>query len=303
MSSINDTDVVKGFRQIQDILPAHWTEGKVEANGIRHHYYRTGGSNPPLVLLHGFLEGALTWMRAARALEADYDVIMVDARGHGRSSRIDTRYSPDLLTKDIAGIIRALGLDRVRLLGHSQGGDIAIRLATTHSPPVHTLIVEGAADRNDTHPDTFDSPGYQAWLSNYVSWLEDLKTQTHTERMLSALSQLAPGARLPSEEDFVAWIENCVRLDINMVKLGATLWTQLGATFEETQQALQRVICPVLVMMSAFFPSPGDLHQIRDEYSDQPNLKTVRFENIGHLIHRDGFDQFIRIVEEFFKEH
>jgi hypothetical protein len=52
-------DIVARYRPIEELLPAHWSQGSVTANGVRHHYYRTGGDKPTLVLLHGFLEGAL----------------------------------------------------------------------------------------------------------------------------------------------------------------------------------------------------------------------------------------------------
>ena len=80
--------VIKTYRPIEELIPAHWGEGNIFANGIHHHYYRTGGENPPLLLLHGFNENGLTWLRTARELERDYDVIMLDARGHGRSDGI-----------------------------------------------------------------------------------------------------------------------------------------------------------------------------------------------------------------------
>ena len=59
---------------------ATWTEHDILTNGIRLHYYRTGGDKSPLVLCHGFSDNGLCWTPLARELEADYDVIMVDAR-------------------------------------------------------------------------------------------------------------------------------------------------------------------------------------------------------------------------------
>jgi N-formylmaleamate deformylase len=70
-----------------------------------------------LLLLHGFNEYGPTWLRTARELERDYDVIMVDARGHGRSDGIASGFSSTLLVEDAAGIIRSLKLDRPRIIG------------------------------------------------------------------------------------------------------------------------------------------------------------------------------------------
>lgn len=301
--NISPVETVRGYRRIEDLIPVHWFEGDVNANGIRHHYYRTGGDKPPLVLLHGFLDGALTWLQTARALEQDYDVIMVDARGHGRSEGIATGFSQELLTEDVAGVIRALNLTRVRLLGHSQGSATAIHLAATYPDLMHSLIFEGVADRADPgmNPDFMNSPGYQVWFSTYLSWLEQLKTQTHEERIVSALSQLLPGAPLPPEEAYVPWVENCARLDLELAKLGMTLWSDLGARVREMEQALQRITYPVLLMKSSFFPQSGASLYLEEEVSDQPNLKIVRFANTGHLIHQEQFDAFITLVKDFFR--
>ena len=103
-------DVVRRYRPIEELVPRHWQEGDVEANGIRQHILRTGGSGSPLVLLHGFMEGAIAWLPGARALESDYDVVMLDARGHGRSARAGGHFEPEILAKDAATALAALKL-------------------------------------------------------------------------------------------------------------------------------------------------------------------------------------------------
>src|SRR3954466_9973810 len=89
---------------------AHWQSGDLEANGIRLHYTRTGGAKPPLVLTHGFSDDGLCWTPVAVALEAEYDVIMVDARGHGRSEGPEQDYGHDAHAADVAGLITGLQL-------------------------------------------------------------------------------------------------------------------------------------------------------------------------------------------------
>ena len=294
-------DTVKGYRRIEDLIPPGWAEGRVLANSIRHHYYRTGGDKPPLLLLHGFLEGALSWLRTARALEQDYDVIMIDARGHGLSDRIATGFSQELLSEDVASVIRALGLSVPRLLGFSQGGLTAIQVAATYPDLVPSFIAAGWSEGGNT--DFVHSEGYQTWLSAYVAWLASLKTYSHEERMVSALSQLPPGASILPEDEYVPWVENCACLDLDLVKLGARLWSEVDARSREAVLALQRVACPVMILKSDFFPAPGAPQSVREEAADRPNIKIVRFENTGHLIHREQFDTFISLVKSFFEQH
>src|SRR5437667_129026 len=47
------------YQSRSEIIPSHWSEGTVMANGIHQHYYRTGGEKPTLILLHGFSENGL----------------------------------------------------------------------------------------------------------------------------------------------------------------------------------------------------------------------------------------------------
>jgi pimeloyl-ACP methyl ester carboxylesterase len=58
-----------------------WSEGYVNANGIKIHYYRTGGDKPQVVFNHGVGDDGLCWTHVVRELEKDHDVIMPNARG------------------------------------------------------------------------------------------------------------------------------------------------------------------------------------------------------------------------------
>ncbi len=101
-----------------------------EANGIDIHYLRTGGARPPVVLLHGLTGSGACWSPLARALEAEFDVVMADARGHGNSSTPLTGYRYEDHARDVVGLIRGLGLAAPVLLGHSMGGMTAAVVAS-----------------------------------------------------------------------------------------------------------------------------------------------------------------------------
>jgi N-formylmaleamate deformylase len=134
---------------------SEWQQGDVITNGIRMHYYRTGGHKPPVVLCHGGGDSGLCYTPVARVLEADYDVIMIDARNHGLSETpppSDTGSQSD----DLAGLIVALGLDRPAVMGHSMGGGATMMAAADHPELIGRIILE------DSGP--FDMPGLD--LSN-----------------------------------------------------------------------------------------------------------------------------------------
>jgi N-formylmaleamate deformylase len=107
-----------------------WTSGLCHLAGSTIHYLRTGGSGPPVVLLHGLMGSGACWTPVARVLEAEYDVVMPDARGHGGSSAPPHGYRYEDHASDLMGLIRTLELSRPVLIGHSMGGMTAALAAS-----------------------------------------------------------------------------------------------------------------------------------------------------------------------------
>jgi pimeloyl-ACP methyl ester carboxylesterase len=119
-----------------------WQTDYVETNGLRLHYTRTGGDKPPIVLTHGVTDAGPCWMPVAETLAAEYDAIMVDARGHGRSDAPEGGYGPAEQADDLAGVITALALERPAVLGHSMGAATALVLAGVCSDLPGAILLE-----------------------------------------------------------------------------------------------------------------------------------------------------------------
>jgi len=118
-----------------------WTTGFCESNGIRIHYTRTGGTTPPIVLLHGLSANGACWSPLARALEGECDVVMPDARGHGKSDKPEQGYRYSDLANDVEGLIKAMQIPSPVLLGHSMGGLTAALLASRRPELLRGLIL------------------------------------------------------------------------------------------------------------------------------------------------------------------
>src|SRR5919202_1215582 len=100
---------------------SEWSEGDLPIGGIAIHYYRMGQrGKPPVVLLHVFSDAGLAWLRLAQDLKADYDLVMLDAVGHGRSGGPEHGFRARAVS-DVLAAIEALDLDRPVLVGHSMG--------------------------------------------------------------------------------------------------------------------------------------------------------------------------------------
>src|ERR671929_241966 len=126
---------------------ASWHSGDVRANGIRLHYTRTGGTGPAVVLAHGFSDDGLCWTPVAEALAREYDVVMVDARGHGRSDAPERGYGSAEQAADLAGAIAALGLRRPAVLGHSMGAATTLVMAGTYPGVPRAIPLEDPPPR------------------------------------------------------------------------------------------------------------------------------------------------------------
>ena len=108
---------------------ANYTEGDLPIAGITIHYYRMGTrGRPPVAFLHGFSDGGLTWLRLAKDLGPDYDLVMLDAAGHGRSGGVEHGFR-ERAASDVLSTIQRLELDRPVLVGHSMGAGTASAVA------------------------------------------------------------------------------------------------------------------------------------------------------------------------------
>lgn len=122
--------------------PAGWTDGYVLANGIRIHYWRTGGDKPVMLMAHGSSDNGLCWTNLAKELQGDYDIIMADARGHGLSGPPSRSDPADVQAEDLAGLIGALKLKKPILMGHSMGSASVAWFAAKYPDIPRAVILE-----------------------------------------------------------------------------------------------------------------------------------------------------------------
>ena len=95
--------------------------------------WRRHGKGTPLVLVHGFpLDGSI-WDEVVPLLTDEFDVIVPDLRGFGRSTTLDAPYTVTDMAGDIAALLAHLGLDEAMLAGHSMGGYVALAFAKKYS--------------------------------------------------------------------------------------------------------------------------------------------------------------------------
>jgi N-formylmaleamate deformylase len=274
-------------------MKQHWQTGYVETNGLRLHYTRTGGAKPPLVLAHGVTDAGPCWTPVAEALAAEYDAIMVDARGHGRSDAPERGYGPAEQAADLAGVIVGLGLNRLAVLGHSMGAATALVLAGTHPDLPGAILLE-------------DPP---AWWTERIDSPEVTERRTAMKERAIALKQkpredLIAGQRVEqpgwSDAELSPWADAKQRFSPNVLSVYDP---DNGATVD-WQAVLGRITCPALLIVSD--PDRGGIVTAENAIALRalvPHLEIAHVPEAGHNIRRDQFARYLEVVRAFLSEH
>jgi pimeloyl-ACP methyl ester carboxylesterase len=124
-------------------LPTPERTGFAPVNGIRL-WYATFGHGEPVILVDGGLTNANYWGLQVRALAPHYEVIVLDSRGHGRSTRTDAPFSYDLMSSDVLALMDYLHIRRAALVGFSDGGIIGLDIAIHHPDRLTRLFAFAA---------------------------------------------------------------------------------------------------------------------------------------------------------------
>ena len=126
-------------------------------NSVRIHY-QVEGEGPPLVLQHGFTSSLQSWYAYGyvAALRQNYQLILIDARGHGQSDKLydPQAYALQHRVEDVLAVLDALRIDNAHYLGYSMGGRIGFGIVKYHPERFLSLIIGGM------HP--YESPSAAA---------------------------------------------------------------------------------------------------------------------------------------------
>jgi len=169
------TTLFPGFRPLTiEVAPA------ITINAV------TGGSGPPLLLLHGHPQTHAIWHRVAPALSERFTVVACDLRGYGDSSRppgeLDhANYSKRTMAHDALAVMRSLGFERFRVLAHDRGARVAARLAADHPQSVEKLILLDIAPTLAMYEQTSE-----AFARAYWHWFFLIQRAPMPERLIEA---------------------------------------------------------------------------------------------------------------------
>jgi pimeloyl-ACP methyl ester carboxylesterase len=145
-------------------LPKPVTSGLVPVNGVKV-WYASFGHGEPVLLLHGGLANANYWGHQVRALEGHYQVIVMDSRGHGRSSRDAQPFGYDLMASDVLALMDHLGIKKTAIVGWSDGAIIGLDIAMHHPDRVSKLFAFAANSDPSGVADIAKSDVFNAFIA------------------------------------------------------------------------------------------------------------------------------------------
>lgn len=148
-------------------MPAAVATGTAPVNGIQM-YYATYGAGNPVLLIHGGLGNADIWSNQVVDLMKDHLVIVADSRGHGRSTRTAEPFGYDLMSSDYLALLDYLKVDKVDLVGWSDGGIIGLDIAMHHPERLKHLFAQAANITTDgVDPGVMNDKVF----GQYIDWM------------------------------------------------------------------------------------------------------------------------------------
>ena len=274
-----------------------WSDGYVNSNGIKIHYYRTGGDKPKVVFNHGAGDDGLCWTRVVKEMENDYDVIMVDARGHGKTSSGKGDYSTAQRVADLAGLIQALGLDRPLVGGHSMGADTTMNFAAVHPELTRGIFLEDPP---------IILPGEKFGDGKQELKAEDIgKMMAKFMRMFKIMPKFIAtrmarkGSPTYPDDEIIPWVNSKKRVRFNFLNSMTSMGMEIADPFE----VFKKITVPVLLFI-------GDKEKMSIVSTDSAQkaasvndkVKVVHLEGASHDIRRTRFDGYMPALKDFLKD-
>jgi pimeloyl-ACP methyl ester carboxylesterase len=259
---------------------------------LRIKQWSTG--NEACILIHGFGEGAYIWDNFAPSIAKLFRTLAVDLRGHGDSSW-DPRgeYDVEGYVADVIQAIDALGIEHFVLVGHSLGGEIALRIAAARPESVIGLvIVDFGPDLNPEGTDrvlTDFNDSIRRWdsLSEYGAWLQDRRPLVSP----AIIKDLSLGAlRAHPDGGYRLKCDPALGTAKIREKSAAMLWKMIA-----------EISLPVLVLRGiASAVLPRDVAEKMEKALSNGRLRTIS--NGGHGLVVDNPQEFADALHPFLSQ-
>lgn len=261
--------------------------------------------NPLVILVHGALDQKRSWDWTATALAERYYVVAYDLRGHGRSDwASDGDYGVMDHVFDLASLVDHLGVDRFRLVGHSLGGNIALRFAGLYpGREIKLAAIEGLGPS----PKMLAERNALSTQERLTKWIEDRRSKSARVRRVmkdydDALARMTRAhGHLNTEQlghltrfGIIEGEDGCVRWAYDPAAMGKS---PSDISHEDFKALLAAITCPVWLAYGEKSWASNPQKDGRAAYLK--NGRVDEFPGAGHWLHHDSFDLFIEKLSAF----
>jgi haloacetate dehalogenase len=291
---------------VADFFPG-FEHRRIETSGASINLV-TGGSGPPLLLLHGYPQTHLMWRKLAPLLAAEFTVVVPDLRGYGDSSKPPAgpehaNYGKRALAQDQVETMAALGFERFAVAGHDRGARVAHRLARDHPARVERLALL------DIVPTLyrFETIDQKAATSSF-HWFFLIQGGGLPERLIGAEPEfflrhmLGSWARDPSAFEPAVFAEY-LRCFSNPETIRATCDEyRAGATIDLVHDRAdrgRRLSMPLLVLWGQR-SAQGSGYDVLAVWREHAENVSGRAVNSGHFLPEEAPEETYRALREFF---
>ena len=224
-----------------------------------------------MVLAHGITDYGLNWASLAEWLEGEYDVVMYDARGHGYSDKPNGPYDLATHVADLVGLIRALGIEKPVLMGHSMGGATVALAAAIYPDLARAVILEDPADMLARL-----EPLTEAVIPNWKKQIRGDRRAGMAKLMAMARNKRHPGWQ---DRDYELWTESKLLVNPDVVDI------LHGDGFGDAGVTYPRLLVPTLILKADANADSRKKHL--EIASLLPHGRLVLIDGAGHVIRND----------------
>ena len=270
------------------------------------HYVDWGNPDaPPLLLIHGGRDHCRNWDWIAEELRHDWHIIAPDMRGHGDSEwSTDGNYSVQNYIYDIAQLVHQKELSPVTIVSHSMGGNIALRYTGLYPENVRKLVaIEGLGPSPKMIEETQGTSTAERWRK----WIDQKRAASAKMHRKYDTFEDAFG-RMQGENKHLS-DEQARHLTIHAVNQNEDgtfswkfdphmrVWGPFDLHHEEVQKIWGEITCPTLLCYGDDSWASNPEKDGRIKYFK--NARVKNYQNAGHWLHHDQFDQFLGDLREF----
>ena len=287
----------------------------VPIRNLRYHVRLWGEprpGQPPLVLVHGWMDVAASWQFVVDALAAERYVVAPDWRGYGLTALpgTDNYWFPDYLADLEFLLDHYAGEQPVDLVGHSMGGNIAMLYAGARPERIRRLVNLEGFGMPASRP--AQAPG------RYAKWIGELKALHRGELALKDYDSAEGVARRLMKTnrrlgaDQAAWLaRHWARQDADgrWRILGDAAHKIINANLFRVDEVLEiygAIRAPVLAVeasddsLGLWWKGRYTLDEYHERLKSVPDLRIGRIEDAGHMLHHDQPQAVARLLEDFF---